>query len=270
MATTKKLEQSAPEEEMPIGEWLERQRFYDARKDDDDMRAKKRLSQLLADLNEPFPPEVERELKKGGTFLTYIPVSEVIARLNRIFGVTGWSSEIIKCERDALDPDFIVAHVRLTIHEVPDGNFFAHTSKDGFGGQKIKRTKDGQIVDLGDEFKGAVSDALKKAAQQLGIGLYLSRSDEALSLEIEQEMIAQKPPVDSRVAALWTQFRDLSATFSSDQKAELAKFWNEYSNGAPKPSIETATPQILMALIEECTKISFPGSSLKVETGGEQ
>jgi hypothetical protein len=57
-------------------------------------------------------------------------------------------------------------------------------TKDGFGGQKIKRTKAGEIVDLGDEFKGAFSDALKKAAQQFGVALYLARSDEALSIEI--------------------------------------------------------------------------------------
>lgn len=241
--------------------FLEREEFYEKKRTEYVQAEKKRIAQLLSDLSEPFPPEVERELKKGGAFLTYIPVSEVITRLNRVFGVTGWSSEIIKCERDALDPDFIVAHVRLTIHGIPDGPY-AGVQKDGFGGQKIKRTKQGEIVDLGDEFKGAVSDALKKAAQQLGVALYLSRSDEALSLEVEQDMVLSKPQVDPKVAALWEQFRDISSGFSADQKAQLAKFWTEYSNGAPKPTLETATPQVLMALIEECTRISFPGSQL--------
>lgn len=115
----------------------------------------------------PFPKEVERQLDKGGTTLTYIPVSEVIVRLNEVYSVTGWSYEIIKCERDTLDPDFIVAHVRLSVGSVV---------KDGVGGQQIKRKRDGGIIDLGDEHKGAVSDALKKAAQSLGVGLYLARS----------------------------------------------------------------------------------------------
>jgi len=242
-------------------DFIKREAFYEKKRLEHVQAEKKRIAQLLSDLSEPFPPEVERELKKGGTFLTYIPVSEVITRLNRVFGVAGWSSEIIKCERDALDADFIVAHVRLTVHGAADGPYVG-VQKDGFGGQKIKRTKQGEIVDLGDEFKGAVSDALKKAAQQLGVALYLSRSDEALSLEVEQDMVLSKPQVDPKVAALWEQFRDISSGFSADQKAQLAKFWTEYSNGAPKPTLETATPQVLMALIEECTRISFPGSQL--------
>lgn len=124
-------------------------------------------TELQTALYAPFPKEVERQLDKGGVTLTYIPVSEVINRLNEVYGILGWSYEILKSERDALDPDFIVAHVRLTI---------GSTIKDGIGGQKIKRTRDGGILDLGDEHKGAVSDALKKAAQSLGVGLYLARS----------------------------------------------------------------------------------------------
>jgi recombination DNA repair RAD52 pathway protein len=125
-------------------------------------------------LSEPFPREVERQLRKGGTSLTYIPVSEVITRLNKVLGVDMWSYEIISCERDSLDPDFIVAHVSLTATFVPTNDAPSITVvKHGIGGQKIKRTKNGEIVDLGDEMKGAVSDALKKAAQHLGVGLYL-------------------------------------------------------------------------------------------------
>jgi|LauGreDrversion4_2_1035121.scaffolds.fasta_scaffold07917_4 hypothetical protein len=236
--------------------------FYSEKRAKDEQKRKDDGHRLLMDLSEPFPPEVERELRKGGTALTYIPVSEVIARLNRCFGIAGWSSEIIRCERDPLDPDFIVAHVRLSTH---GGDGWMAVTKDGFGGQKIKRTKAGEIVDLGDEFKGAFSDALKKAAQQFGVALYLARSDEALSIEIEQDMAQSRPQVDPKVAALWEQFRTLSGSFNAEQKAQLGQFWNEYANGAPKPTLETATLQILMALIEECTRISFPGSQIIVE-----
>lgn len=229
----------------------------DQRQQEAEKREKERLAKLLADLNEPFPPEMERELSKGGTTLTYIPVSEVIARLNRCFGVNGWSSEIIKCERDVLDPDFILAHVRLTIGEPNWG-----VRKDGFGGQKVKRTRQGEIVDLGDEFKGAVSDALKKAAQQLGIALYLARSDEALTAEFEHERKANTPPVDPEIALMWTQFRKVTGSLNAEQRDQLNDFWKEYSNGAPKPTLDTATKQVLTALIEESVKISFPGSEI--------
>ena len=125
------------------------------------------MASELEALSAPFPKELERSLDKGGVTLTYIPVSEVITRLNEVLGVFGWSYTIMKCDRDIVDPDFIVAHVRLKVGEM---------IKDGVGGQKIKRTRAGDILDLGDEYKGAVSDALKKAAQAFGVGLYLARS----------------------------------------------------------------------------------------------
>ena len=231
-------------------------------KRDSEMRARRNAEEerVMVELAEPFPPEMERELRKGGTTLIYIPVSEVINRLNRVFGVRGWSSEIIRCERDALDPDFIVAHVRLSIHSHND--YLMSIQKDGFGGQKIKRTKQGDIVDLGDEFKGAVSDALKKAAQQFGIGLYLARSDEALSLEIERDHASHSsaPTVDPKIASLWEKFRELSKGFDAEQKEQLGQFWSEFADGQPKPTRETVTMQGVMALIEQATKILFPGS----------
>lgn len=209
--------------------------------------------------NEHFPQEVERQLKKGGAFLTYIPVSEVITRLNNVLGFDGWSYEIVKCERDSLDPDFIVAHVRMTVY--PDGDKFVSISKDGFGGQKIKRTKQGEIVDLGDEFKGAVSDALKKAAQTLGIGLYLARTEEAMEA-VDAPPPAPEPVVDPVIAEMWEDFLGLSKTLDANGKAELNAFWTKHANGRPKPTKQTATKEDLEALVGECIRISFQGTEV--------
>lgn len=203
---------------------------------------------LLSGLSAPFPHNVERSLSKGGVSLTYIPVSEVINRLNRILGVDGWSSEIVKCERDALDPDFIVAHVRITAKSEQLGVVV----KDGFGGQKIKRTRSGDIVDLGDEFKGAVSDALKKAAQQFGVGLYLARSEEALMMDAQAD-------VSPEVETLWSQFTELAKSLDEAGKTALNNWWAETSGGAPKPKKETATAEVLRSLIDECVRITFGG-----------
>ncbi len=136
-------------------------------------------SELSTALSAPFSKEVEKQLDKGGATLTYIPVSEVIVRLNDVFGILGWSYTLVKCERDVLDPDFLVAHVSMTVGDI---------TRDGVGGQKIKRMKSGDIVDLGDEYKGAVSDALKKAAQSFGVGLYLARGHSApASMQTRQQ-----------------------------------------------------------------------------------
>jgi recombination DNA repair RAD52 pathway protein len=198
-------------------------------------------------LSEQFPKEVERVLKKGGASLTYIPVSEVITRLNKVLGYDGWSYEIIKCERDSLDPDFIVAHVRLIAY--PESDRFVSVIKDGFGGQKIKRTKQGDIVDLGDEFKGAVSDALKKAAQALGIGLYLARTEEAMEIEAVNE-------IDPVIEELWNQFVSLSKSLNQEQKSQLNAFWGEYAGDRQKPTKTTANREDLEALIGQVLMMS--------------
>ena len=143
----------------------------------------------MTELYDPFPPELLRTLDKGGKQILYIPVSEVIHRLNECLGADLWSMEIIRCERDKLDPDFIVAHVRLSIITESGRTVI----KDGVGGQKIKRTKEGQIIDLGDEFKGAVSDALKKAAQTIGVGLYLARGHQPPAQQSQVKYITGRP-----------------------------------------------------------------------------
>jgi len=144
------------------------------------------MNKDLEKLGAYFPKESEAILKKGGRNLTYIPVGEVIMRANEVLGFD-WSYEVVDTFKDG---DWITAHVRLTI--TTDDTI---TSRSGFGGQKIKYTKSGDAVDLGDEYKGAVSDALKKAFQSFGVGLYLAR-DESLDSTFEQGVAPVDFPVE--------------------------------------------------------------------------
>lgn len=130
-------------------------------------------------LEAEFPSARVSSISKGGTKLTYVPVGEVINRLNEVLGTTNWSWETVKVWRDEHDPDWVLAVGKMTA--TVDG---VESVKAGEGGVKVKRTtRDKEIVDLGDEFKGAASDALKKAAQKFGVGLYLSRTDQARRYE---------------------------------------------------------------------------------------
>ena len=77
--------------------------------------------------------------------------------------------------------------------------------RDGFGGQQIKHTRAGAILDLGHEYKGAVSDALKKGLQAFGVALYLA-SDESLESTFDDtaagpERGRPSPPSNSGSAA---------------------------------------------------------------------
>jgi hypothetical protein len=55
----------------------------------------------------------------------------------------------------------------------------ARVRRQQYGSQKIKRKRDsGNILDIGFDYKGAATDALKKCASLIGVGLYLSRKEE--------------------------------------------------------------------------------------------
>jgi hypothetical protein len=218
------------------------------------------MSAIYQNLSEPFPNEMQRTLNKGGASLVYIPVSEVINRLNRVLGVDKWSFTIVRCERDAIDPDFVVAHVRIDWYGDDASQF---VSRDGFGGQKIKRTKQGQIVDLGDEFKGAISDALKKAAQTLGVGLYLARSEDAIEIEQVMELEELADAVNDVVAQAWDNFIGISKSFTKEQKAKLRDAWNEFSNSSPVPTRETVSLPEATFLHESAVAIAFSAESVK-------
>ena len=212
-------------------------------------------SNTYAQLVEPFQPEMERTITKSGTQLTYIPISEVINRLNKVLGVENWSFTVVRCERDAIDPDFVVAHVRIDWHVKSPA-----VSRDGIGGQKIKRNKQGQIIDLGDECKGAISDALKKAAQTLGVGLYLARSEDAIEIESvidAQQSKPQQPEAESAGHTKWAAFVSISKKLTSEQKDELKKVWYEYSDNAPTPTATTATEEEIDFLAAEAIRIQF-------------
>lgn len=202
-------------------------------------------------LSEPFPQEMERTVQKSGTRLTYLPVSEIINRMNRIFGPTGWSHEVISCWRDPHEQEYVVAHVRV---RTSDG-----TSHDGLGGVKIKRTKAGEIVDLGDEFKGAVSDALKKACQHFGVGLYLARDVEAI--EIDEAMHAPTP-APSMLDQKYERFMEVRALLTDEQVKQLKEYWNTYSGGRPVPKRSEFTEKELDVLIVEALRISLSGTTI--------
>jgi recombination DNA repair RAD52 pathway protein len=204
-------------------------------------------------LSEQFPQEMERTLNKGGASLTYIPVSEVVNRMNKVIGVGKWS---LKVQSFVEIGDSIVAHV--TVIASIDGN---EVTRDGVGGQKIKRVKaTGVAVDYGDEVKGAVSDAFKKAVQTFGIGLYLARSEDAIEIEqvMDAEVLRPVEPVDAEKLEMWNTFMSVTKKMTTEQKATLRKEWETYSNNAPVPSnAASLSNEQMVFLLETVVKIEF-------------
>jgi hypothetical protein len=216
------------------------------------------MSDAYQSLSEPFPQEMVKRLNKGGANLTYIPISEVINRMNKVIGVENWSFNVKTWQQVGTS---IVAHV--IVHAKINGTM---VSRDGVGGQKIKMSKQGDPIDIGDEVKGAVSDALKKAVQTLGVGLYLARSEEAI--EIEQVMDAYISPVPQSAPAQsekYAQFKSLIDGLPAEGKQHIKNFWNDFSGGRKTPKPNEFTDSELDALITECIAFSFNGSSVVAE-----
>lgn len=214
------------------------------------------MSDIYKSLKEPFPDEAIKQVRKGSANLDYIPVSEVVNRLNTVLGVGNWSYYVDWVHRDATDPDFVIASVKL--EGTIEGVFF---SRAGLGGQKINRKSSGDIVDLGDDFKGAVSDALKKAASTLGVGLYLSREVDAMEAEVA---IAAPPPapVDPEIDAAYRNMLGHVKALNKEQNTELNAWWTEYSGGRPKPTVQVATLAEIEAIQAEAIRITFAGSEV--------
>jgi hypothetical protein len=144
---------------------------------------------LIERLSAPFPAACLKSVDKGGRSLTYVPGSEVISRLNTVLGNRwSWVTDEITyapplapgfgdAEREGgAYPQYVVARGTLTI-EWPDGTT---QRMGGTGGTTVKRLRESRLpVDLGDEVKGAETDALKKAAQRIGVAMDLARDEEA-------------------------------------------------------------------------------------------
>jgi hypothetical protein len=118
----------------------------------------------------------DRTFKKPGSNAEYATGEQYITRLNGVLGVTGWSFEV-KENGYHLDSDEVWALGKLTIY-LADGTT---RTREQFGSQKHNRytrgDNAGQIIDLGFDLKGAATDALKKCASLIGVGLYLSEKE---------------------------------------------------------------------------------------------
>jgi hypothetical protein len=124
---------------------------------------------LYAKLSAPF--DATYKDTRGGQELEYISGEQAVTRLNEALGVHGWSFRIVGHGIDA-DADECWVLGELTLHAA---GVFGTNVRQQFGGNKIMRRRDSNAaVSLGDNLKGAATDALKKCAQLLGVGLYLA------------------------------------------------------------------------------------------------
>lgn len=121
-------------------------------------------------LTEPFPKAAikQREATKGGKLLDYVEGHTVIHRLND--SCDSWDLEIKDIDTSVIGKDnegndilLVRAHVALTLPELG--------TREHIGVQAVRARAGEDLV------KGAVTDALKKAATLFGVGLELYGPD---------------------------------------------------------------------------------------------
>jgi hypothetical protein len=115
-------------------------------------------------LEKPFEPnQIKQRQGNFGHILDYVEGHVVTSRLNDAFD-GNWSFEIVKYRI-----------LKETNEVIVLGKLIAETvTKMAFGSKEMATNKDTKaIISLGDDLKAASTDALKKAASLLGVGLYL-------------------------------------------------------------------------------------------------
>ena len=112
-------------------------------------------------LEKPFGPEQIRQRKGRNGLLDYVEGHSVIQRLNEALE-GAWSFEIVQHE---VREEEVVVLGKLTAEGI---------TKMQFGSSQVTREREsGALVSLGDDLKAAGTDAVKKCATFLGIGLHL-------------------------------------------------------------------------------------------------
>jgi len=115
-------------------------------------------------LEKSFNPEqIKQREGNFGKTLDYIEGHAVIQRLNDAFDAN-WSFEIINHEI-LNDTGEVIVQGKLSANGIV---------KTQFGSSRITRAREtGEMISLSDDLKAAATDALKKAATLLGVGLHL-------------------------------------------------------------------------------------------------
>jgi len=117
-------------------------------------------------IGQPTPKEqIFRRKGRGGKQFDYVKGHYVTKLLNELFGLN-WDFEILGETVIGDPPRHIVAKCRLVVR-FPSGMAVVKTQ---FGGAEIKLLTSGEgEVDVGNDFKAAATDGLKKCASMLGI-----------------------------------------------------------------------------------------------------
>lgn len=152
-------------------------------------------------LERPFPNDrVRQRSATDGKSLSYVSAADVIARLNEAFEAD-WSFTVIEHH---LDGDEVIVTGRLKAGDIV---------KEDFGGARLNGGT------RADALKAASSDALRRCARMLGVGLELWRGDDRVQPAAPTR---SRPTSTKRAPATPAQVRTLR-TIARERKLDVDK-----------------------------------------------
>jgi DNA-binding MarR family transcriptional regulator len=149
--------------------------------------------------------EVKSRPGPGGRTILYVETASVIRRLNEAFD-GDWSFEI-KDKYIDLQNGYVWILGRLVCGGIV---------KEQFGSKAISYNPDGSFADLGDDLKAAASDALKKCATLLGVGLYLYEGEES------EETFAFRPATERQKSFIRDLLKSQGKTVDEELLSRLS------------------------------------------------
>ena len=197
-------------------------------------------------IQQPFNPSQIRT-RKGpqNKTIRYVPTSEYIRILNQAAESGAWNFEIV--EYRVLDEEVLVLG-KLTIDAI---------IKTAFGGSTITRHKEsGKPVSVANDLKSAASDALKRCAMRLGIGLelYSQQPDESATSDMSQKPFTPRivhtrasNATDKQIAAVHAMAKKLnisSQEINHRAKREFGRVVNNLDKRAASQLIQSLQDEL--------------------------
>lgn len=180
----------------------------------------------------------DKTFEKNGQ--TYITGEQVTTRLNEVLGWDGWSFQI-KMHGYDQESDEIWVLGELTALGV---------TKEQFGSQKHNRTKgDRAIIDYGFDLKGAATDAMKKCASLIGVGLYLSEKSGGAPMPI-------RPPIQNTPAPEKKGFFAVMEELGFNRDTVTAESQRMFNNKEPRQLTKEEMKSLQLSLEEKAKKVA--------------
>jgi hypothetical protein len=136
----------------------------------EEQAVEQKKSATLLRLAEHFPASAHKKVSKGAGSQTYVPWTDAVERMNDVLGAD-WSFRVVR--EGLTDTEaWVLGEITATVDGVV-------CVRQHYGCESINKGQRG-VADL---FKIAASDAIRKAATLIGVGMYLSIQEERAEVE---------------------------------------------------------------------------------------